>query len=393
MSTLVEDQRLTDAYFRSTPPPEYLNGHRERVEAFLAHHRIVGRCVAIVTSGGTTVPLERHTVRFLDNFSTGARGAASVERLLAIGYAVVYVHRPGSIAPFARHLQRATRASLDDQFLHYVDVPIGSSQPQHANEQQIRLLIEDAAAKTHVIDAVRQLRSARASNTLLSLPFTSVADYFAVLQMLAACVAPWKERALFLLAAAVSDFYIPQHELTEHKIQSRAGPLTLTLQQVPKMLGVLRRQWAPQSFVVSFKLETDRAILCQKARQAIDKYAVHVVIANELHSRFDEVLLITETDQRLITRPEDEADLEGVLMEAVARLHYQYIASHDVSIPEEVGSRVSQRLLFNAWKKKLPVSVQSLLCVLDKHKEEILGVVAGGLLSVLLNSMLQRRYR
>ena len=35
--------------------------------------------VVIVTSGGTTVPLEKNTVRFIDNFSTGARGAVSAE--------------------------------------------------------------------------------------------------------------------------------------------------------------------------------------------------------------------------------------------------------------------------------------------------------------------------
>jgi phosphopantothenate-cysteine ligase len=32
-----------------------------------------------VTSGGTTVPLERQMVRFLDNFSAGTRGAISAE--------------------------------------------------------------------------------------------------------------------------------------------------------------------------------------------------------------------------------------------------------------------------------------------------------------------------
>lgn len=30
-------------------------------------------------SGGTTVPLESKTVRFIDNFSVGSRGAASTE--------------------------------------------------------------------------------------------------------------------------------------------------------------------------------------------------------------------------------------------------------------------------------------------------------------------------
>ncbi|EGZ16256.1 hypothetical protein PHYSODRAFT_506618 [Phytophthora sojae] len=353
-----EDQRRTEQYFQHTTAPKWGDERREQVEAFLDHHRVVGKCVAVVTSGGTTVPLERNTVRFLDNFSTGSRGAASVEYLLGLGYAVIYVHRPGSIAPFARHVQRATSSSLDVNFLEHLDVRNGVM-----GDQETRLLVEDPTAKKKVVDAVHKLRTVRAANTLLSLPFTSVDDYFFVLRMVATCVAPWRERALFLLAAAVSDFYIPQQDLSEHKIQSRAGPLELTLQQVPKMLGVLRHSWAPQSFVVSFKLETDWDILRKKAKQAIAKYAMHLVVANELHSRFDEVLLITDKDERAITRPKDEADIEAALMEAVARMHYQYIASHDVCVPEEIG-----------------------------HREEILGVVIGGLLSVMLN-MLQSQLR
>ncbi|KAE9306065.1 hypothetical protein PF008_g21559 [Phytophthora fragariae] len=378
-----EDQRRTEEYFVDTTAPKWGDERREQVEAFLDHHRVVGKCVAVVTSGGTTVPLERNTVRFLDNFSTGSRGAASVEYLLGLGYAVIYVHRPGSIAPFARHLQRATCSSLDVDFLEHLDV----------RGEEIRLLVEDLAAKKKVVGAVHKLRTVRAANTLLALPFTSVDDYFFVLRMVATCVAPWKERALFLLAAAVSDFYIPQQDLSVHKIQSRAGPLELTLQQVPKMLGVLRHTWAPQSFVVSFKLETDWDILRKKAKQAIAKYAMHLVVANELHSRFDEMLLVTDKDERAITRAKDEADIEAALMEAVARMHYQYIASHDVCVPEEIGHRVSRSSwLSRSWRKQLPASVQSVLSVVDEHKEEILGVMIGGVLSVMLN-MLQRRSR
>lgn len=40
--------------------------------------------VVLVTSGGTTVPLERNCVRFLDNFSQGTRGALSAEAFLEV---------------------------------------------------------------------------------------------------------------------------------------------------------------------------------------------------------------------------------------------------------------------------------------------------------------------
>ena len=35
--------------------------------------------VVFITSGGTSVPLEKNTVRSIDNFATGGRGAMSAE--------------------------------------------------------------------------------------------------------------------------------------------------------------------------------------------------------------------------------------------------------------------------------------------------------------------------
>jgi phosphopantothenate---cysteine ligase (ATP) len=92
---------------------------------------------------------------------------------------------------------------------------------------------------------------------------------------------------MFLLAAAVSDFYIAWSQLPEHKIQSSGGALNLTLTNVPKCLGLLRDEWAPDAFHVSFKLETDEHLLHQKAQGAIVRYRVHCVIANMLQTRKD----------------------------------------------------------------------------------------------------------
>jgi hypothetical protein len=121
---------------------------------------------------------------------------------------------------------------------------------------------------------------------LCCLSFHTVDEYLAALQCVAetvsaSCPAP----AVFYLAAAVSDFYIPQELMAEHKIQSGSGALNLRLEPVPKMLGELVRSWAPSSFVASFKLETDTDMVLKKARQAIEKYNVHVVVANQLQVR------------------------------------------------------------------------------------------------------------
>lgn len=49
--------------------------------------------------------------------------------------------------------------------------------------------------------------------------------------------------------------------------------------------------WCPRICLISFKLETDHKILKNKSIMAINKYHVHGVIANELHSRYEKVIL------------------------------------------------------------------------------------------------------
>ena len=60
--------------------------------------------IALVTSGGTTIPFEQNMVRFIDNFSAGTRGSASAEHFLKRGYAVIFLHRASSLKPYSRHL-------------------------------------------------------------------------------------------------------------------------------------------------------------------------------------------------------------------------------------------------------------------------------------------------
>ena len=62
-----------------------------------------------------------------------------------------------------------------------------------------------------------------------------------------------------VLAAAVSDFYIPRSAMAVDKIQSAAAPLgpgasseggmDLSLSAVPKMLGRIKNEWCPEAMV------------------------------------------------------------------------------------------------------------------------------------------------
>lgn len=67
----------------------------------------------------------------------------------------------------------------------------------------------------------------------------------------------------------------------------------IEMDQVPKVLKPMVQQWAPEGFVVSFKLETDTLLLLPKAAAALHRYGHQIVIANDLHTRKDKVCFVT----------------------------------------------------------------------------------------------------
>jgi len=185
-----------------------------------------------------------------------------------------------------------------------------------------------------MLDVLRRYKAARKEGLLLLLPFVTITDYLYELRAISTLMRPLGPAGLLYLAAAVSDFYIPPERMAEHKIQStdladlasRAAPgpivdapaeeeldeeeefdnfdsspsrpprskrLVVDLDPVPKFLKNLKDGWCPDGFVVSFKLETDPAILVLKARRALERYQHHVVIGNLLSTRKWEVVFVS----------------------------------------------------------------------------------------------------
>ena len=138
----------------------------------------------------------------------------------------------------------------------------------------------------------------------------------------------------------MSDFYLPEAQLPSHKIQSRgsgepsggdggavkispAGELVLRLSPTPKALAALSREWCPGCSVVSFKLETDEALLLQKAQAALDSTAVACVVANLLDSRHTEVRVVQRQGRVAVLRAAagGAQTLEAQLASALVDLH------------------------------------------------------------------------
>ena len=304
MSSQAPNGEVTDVaseYFNANSVPKALSKHEALVKEFIQFHleNTPERRIALVTSGGTTVPLETQTVRFIDNFSAGTRGATSAEYFLQSEYAVIFLHRQFSLLPYSRHYSHSTNCFLD-----FMDAsPDGSVVVAEEYQEKMRRVLQ-------------QYQHAKKERLLLLLPFTTVTEYLFELRALAMLMRPLKGRALFYLAAAVSDFFIPRDKMEEHKIQSResagdkkgAGAskqLVVNLDPVPKFLSSLVQTWAPQgSMIVSFKLETDPDLLVSKAEQSLEKYQHDLVIGNMLTTRKWEVVFISkDSGERWIRVP------------------------------------------------------------------------------------------
>lgn len=314
---LIETLREAESFFAKAPPLKDSGGLNKNLQEFIEKNSSSSanggtRRIVCVTSGGTTVPLEQRCVRYIDNFSSGHRGAASTEYFLKAGYAVIFLYRRGTCQPYCRSLP-------DDPLLECFE-SIDDS------DIQVRKPYNEAVKK-----AVGNHCAELGAGHLLKVPFTTIFEYLQILRMIGSAMKTLGPRAMFYLAAAVSDFYVPWETMTEHKIQSATGPLDMRLSQAPKMLLLLRKEWAPTAFCISFKLETDINILLDKAHMALNKYKMHMVVANELLTRKEKVTVVAISGETIVCRNDavDNHDVEEPLIKLIVERHSAYIEHPD----------------------------------------------------------------
>ena len=92
-------------FFTENESPNNIESVKKEVDSFCNLFNKTDQKIVLVTSGGTTIPFERNTVRFIDNFSAGTRGSASAEHFLRVDYAVIFLYRAKTLKPFERHFQ------------------------------------------------------------------------------------------------------------------------------------------------------------------------------------------------------------------------------------------------------------------------------------------------
>ncbi|KAI7794793.1 phosphopantothenate--cysteine ligase [Triplophysa rosa] len=295
--------------------PSHVEEVRRLMAEFAERHGSAGRRVFLITSGGTKVPLESRTVRFLDNFSSGRRGASSAEYFLDSGYAVIFLHRHRSLYPYSRL---------------YTGVNVLDGLRIQSDKEEAGQVVVDQKVLPNIGMVLKRYHEVKASGLLLPVEFNTLSEYLHLLKAAAQALSSIGSKAMFYLAAAVSDFYIPASEMPEHKIQSSNGPLQISMKMVPKMLSPLVKDWAPQAFVISFKLETDPSILLERARRALDTYRHQAVVANVLDTRRGYVVVVTKDTQHELVLTDEEVqrdvEIEEKIVSNLTAAHSQFMS-------------------------------------------------------------------
>jgi len=305
---------VTTFFKQAEVPPNY-EATMVQIQHFVEHQTLQKRKVALVTSGGTIVPLEKNTVRFLDNFSGGKRGAASAEYFVEHGYGVIFLHRTHSLQPYSRHFM----IHLQDSFLEFLQINGNSVSVSPSRASEVKSIVESYT-------------KVKAENRLLKVPFLSVTEYLVLLRGCAKAIASLGNNAIVYSAAAVSDFYLPPESVAKHKIQSSTGPLQLSFSCVPKMIYPLCKEWSPNAYIITFKLETDNTILEQKCLQSLRKYGHQLVIGNLLNNYKNEVTFyLSNGNKEIVTLSKgdiDKIDIERVMVINITNLHDNWIKAN-----------------------------------------------------------------
>lgn len=176
------------------------------------------------------------------------------------------MHRQFSLQPFSRHYSHSTNPFLD--LLDIDEPPEGSSSPPSISVT--------SSKRDQLLEVLKSYKSVQMAGTMLTLTFVTINDYLWLLRAVSQELSVLGKDAMYYLAAAVSDFFLPREKMvfafslvsldlltcsqSVHKIQSGKGSLHIEMDQVPKILKPMVAEWTRQGFVVSFKVLVQQPI-------------------------------------------------------------------------------------------------------------------------------------
>jgi phosphopantothenate-cysteine ligase len=185
---------------------------KKQVDKFLEVHSHGLSPIICITSGGTIVSLSTDSIPYLDNFSSGERGSNSVEYFLSKGYVVIFLHRDSSKYPFQRSFRKHFGGTVDDKLLSKI---YHCKNGENDDIQQLVFNTDGLSTieKELILLESKIIRNISNYKYYLPVTFVTVNEYLDLLEYIAKAMAFFGPRACFYLAAAVSDFYLPNQEV------------------------------------------------------------------------------------------------------------------------------------------------------------------------------------
>jgi phosphopantothenate---cysteine ligase (CTP) len=193
----------------------------------------------LITSGGTKIPID--TVRDITNMSTGTFGTKIATELLRLGHEVIFVRAKGSKSPLRFTVDFNGNGMTTDEF-----------------------------------NALKEERE-KWMFRYTEFEYKTFEQYERALQYAVTGENP----AVVVLAAAVSDYYVPNP--MQGKLRSN-DMLTLKLESLPKLINKVKGVWAPDVKLVGFKLlvGSTRSQLMLAAEKSCEENKCDMVVANDL---------------------------------------------------------------------------------------------------------------
>ncbi|CAK4922700.1 unnamed protein product [Aphanomyces euteiches] len=308
-------------FFDSTPVEDSweLEKYSEAVKQFVARSINDGRRVALVTSGSATVPLNSESV--MDAVSFGDRGAATAEQFLRAGYAVIFLSRRGSLAPFSRHFQAYIR---DNMFMSMLQVQ---------EDDSLVVRAEDSVRRSHIACILKA--SQESQDCLFNLRFDSVQQYLFYLRAASEQIEAAGTRGMVVLAASVLEYYVPTASTdvnvtlsTNSAEKTQKDALALNLVRVPNLIRKIRQEYAPKAFIVTLKSVEDKNQVYNVAFAELEKWGVDAVVVDS-PELVGELALVSEQEYVTVTHKDQtkfEMELDTLCAASLVEMHRMFSA-------------------------------------------------------------------
>ena len=145
------------------------------------------------------------------------------------------MHRQFSLKPFSRHYSHST-----NPFLDFLEIEQASSSSSSDPSPRISVTPEK---RQELLEVLTAYKSVQASRTLHTLTFVTVNDYLwllrAVTQELSMLL---KRKAMFYLAAAVSDFFLPRQKMVREIFLKIVVSLFMTMIYAVRTQDTIRQR-------------------------------------------------------------------------------------------------------------------------------------------------------